>query len=101
MSKIEKQLHEHFASLVENADSDDDQNSAAAAAPEPALRDYVPAALDETFAKVNTIASNSPAATAGLHPGDLIRNFGWVNQANHDGLKKVAECVQGNEGVSL
>lgn len=104
MSKIEKHLHQHFASLMENADGDQNQArdpAAAAAASEPALRDYVPTALDETFAKVNTIAPSSPAATAGLQPGDLIRNFGWVNQTNHDGLKKVAECVQGNEGVSL
>lgn len=104
MTKIEKHLHEHFASLMENGDDNEEQArgvDAAASAQEPALRDYVPATLDETFAKVNTVAPDSPAATAGMQPGDLIRNFGWVNKANHDGLKKVAECVQGNEGVSI
>lgn len=101
MSTIEKHLHEHFASLMENADDQDQDPAATTTAPEPALRDYVPPELDEIFAKVNTVAPNSPASTAGLQPGDLIRNFGWVNLANHDGLKKVAECVQGNEGVSL
>lgn len=102
MYKIEKHIHEHFASLAENGNdaADGAGDGAAAAATEPTVRDYVPPALDETFAKVNTVAGNSPAATAGLQPGDLIRNFGWVNGANHDGLKKVAECVQGNEGVS-
>lgn len=102
MSKIEKYLHEHFASLAENADDTDTATSNAAAAPSSntPLRDYIPEALDEPFAKVNTVAANSPAATAGVQAGDLIRNFGWVNKSNHDGLKKVAECVQGNEGVS-
>lgn len=99
MSKIEKHLHEHFASLMENAE-EAETNVAAPSAAEPALRDYAPEALDDPFAKVNTVADNSPAATAGLQQGDLIRNFGWVNKSNHDGLKKVAECVQGNEGVS-
>lgn len=104
MSKIEKHLHEHFASLMEDTTDGDGASSAAAAASssrEPALRDYVPAALDEAFAKVNTVTERSPAHTAGLQQGDLIRNFGWVNKSNHDGLKKVAECVQANEGVSF
>lgn len=102
MSKIEKHLHEHFASLMEDAPDNNDEASSAAAASgsrEPALRDYVSASLDETFAKVNTVTERSPAHTAGLQQGDLIRNFGWVNKSNHDGLKKVAECVQANEGV--
>jgi len=34
-----------------------------------------------------------------LKAGDEIRVFGYVNKSNHDNLKKVAECVQGNEGV--
>ncbi|KUI53918.1 26S proteasome non-ATPase regulatory subunit 9 [Cytospora mali] len=99
MSKVEKHLHEHFASLMNN---DDDVPAAEAttssSSQEPALRDYVPERLDEPFARVNTVAPSSPADTAGLQPGDLIRNFGYVNGTNHDGLKKVAECVQGNEG---
>lgn len=102
MSKIEKHLHEHFASLMEDAPNGDEPDaSAASSSREPALRDYVPAALDEVFAKVNTVTERSPAHTAGLQQGDLIRNFGWVNKSNHDGLKKVAECVQANEGVSF
>lgn len=103
MSKVEKHLHEHFASLMESATDDEvpAADAAAAASREPALRDYVPESLDEAFARVNTVAPRSPADTAGLQPGDLIRNFGYVNRANHDGLKKVAECVQGNEGQSI
>ena len=64
------------------------------------LGDSVPEALAEPFAKVNAVVANSPAEAAGLKAGDEIRNFGYVNRQNHDELKKVAECVQGNEGVS-
>ncbi|ROV97610.1 hypothetical protein VSDG_04532 [Cytospora chrysosperma] len=105
MGKIEKHLHEHFASLMANATDDDDLPTTAGggssnnnASQDPALRDYAPERLDEPFARVNTVAPGSPADAAGLQPGDLIRNFGYVNASNHDGLKKVAECVQGSEG---
>ena len=98
MANIEKHLHEHFASL---GDSDAMPVPAASANQTGPLRDAQAEILDEAFAKVNTVAADSPAERAGLKPGDEIRNFGYVNKSNHDGLKKVAECVQGNEGVSL
>lgn len=56
--------------------------------------------VDAPFAKVNTVATSSPAERAGLKSGDEICVFGYVDGSNHDNLKKVAECVQGNEGVS-
>ena len=95
MAIIEKRLHEHFASL-----EDDDTEPAAHTTADTSIpRDSVPETLDQPFAKVNSVVDGSPAAAAGLKAGDLIRNFGYVNLENHDGLKKVAECVQGNEGV--
>lgn len=103
MAKIETHIHAHFASLMENnqASSTNNPDPDIDSTPDLALRDFVPAPLDPPFAKVNTIAPNSPAASAGLQQGDLIRNFGWVNSTNHDGLRKVAECVQGNEGRTV
>ena len=96
MTVIEKFLHEHFASL----DDAEARSVPSSGAVPPVLPDSQPEVLDQTFAKVNTVAANSPAEIAGLKPGDEIRNFGYVNHSNHDSLKKVGECVQGNEGVS-
>lgn len=95
MGAMEKYLHEHFASLEE--------------APAPAANSSAPSVLPDAeadtpsppFAKVNTVAAGGPAESAGLKPNDEIRTFGYVNRSNHDGLKKVGECVQGNEGNNI
>ncbi|KAH0526375.1 hypothetical protein TsFJ059_009702 [Trichoderma semiorbis] len=96
MTAIEKYLHEHFANI-----QDEDEAPSAAGDELRILPDSHSEQLDEPFAKVNTVAANSPAQQAGLQAGDEIRNFGYVNRSNHDGLKKVAECVQGNEGGNI
>ncbi|KAL7955092.1 hypothetical protein V8C34DRAFT_292651 [Trichoderma compactum] len=96
MTAIEKYLHEHFASI-----QDGDEAPSTAGDELRILPDSHPEQLGEPFAKVNTVAANSPAQQAGLQAGDEIRNFGYVNRSNHDGLKKVAECVQGNEGRNI
>lgn len=94
MSAIERHLHDHFASL----NDDDARETPTFSASE--LRDSIPETLEQPFAKVNSVVDNSPAETAGLKAGDLIRTFGYVNKENHDNLRRVAQCVQGNEGVS-
>ncbi|KAF7949782.1 uncharacterized protein EAE97_003291 [Botrytis byssoidea] len=97
MSVIEKHIHEHFAKLAENPNTEEpvvDEVQASRIVPS----FDEPAPLDVPFAKVNSVAAGSPADDAGLKAGDTIRNFGYVNHANHDGLKRVGECVQGNEG---
>ncbi|KAL7945875.1 hypothetical protein V8C42DRAFT_321812 [Trichoderma barbatum] len=96
MTVIEKFLHEHFANIQEG-----DEAPSAVADDSRILPDSQAEQLDEPFAKVNTVAAGSPAQQAGLQAGDEIRNFGYVNRSNHDGLKKVAECVQGNEGRNV
>ncbi|OHF04325.1 26S proteasome non-ATPase regulatory subunit 9 [Colletotrichum orchidophilum] len=94
MAMVEKQLHEHFASLKEEDVPEVPlPGGADNLADHPASR-----LLEEPFAKVNSVVPGSPADLAGLEPNDHIRNFGYVNRSNHDNLKKVAECVQGNEG---
>ncbi|KAI0187428.1 26S proteasome non-ATPase regulatory subunit 9 [Xylaria flabelliformis] len=95
MNAIEKHLHEHFASLQDIGDVASNPNPANQAT---IMGDSIPETLEAPFAKVNSVVANSPAEAAGLKAGDEIRNFGYVNRANHDGLKKVGECVQGNEG---
>ncbi|KAK2002853.1 26S proteasome non-ATPase regulatory subunit 9 [Colletotrichum falcatum] len=93
MTLIEKHLHEHFAGL-----SEDEEPEAKPAGGGGFLADHsAPHRLEEPFAKVNSVELGSPAEAAGLKPGDEIRHFGYVNHSNHENLKKVAECVQGNE----
>jgi 26S proteasome non-ATPase regulatory subunit 9 len=94
MKTVDKFLEQHFASL-----GDEDDEPTVPTVVDFPTRDVMPEALDQPFAKVNSVIENSPAAIAGMKAGDAIRNFGYVNFRNHDELKKVAECVQGNEGV--
>ncbi|KAJ2986846.1 hypothetical protein NUW58_g4837 [Xylaria curta] len=95
MNAIEKYLHEHFASLQDTSDGTSNPNPNTRAT---MMGDTLPDILEVPFAKVNSVVGNSPAEAAGLKAGDEIRNFGYVNKSNHDNLRKVAECVQGNEG---
>ncbi|KAK0119224.1 putative 26S proteasome regulatory subunit [Cadophora gregata f. sp. sojae] len=97
MSVIEKHIHEHFARLAENGSEDEpttDRSSSVMDLPSASE----PQTLSAPFAKVNSVVADSPAESAGLKAGDQIRVFGYVNNTNHDELKRVAECVQGNEG---
>jgi len=103
MNIIEKHIHEHFARQAENGTNDEpmanggpsDLTTSSSSMPTSSLP------LGPAFAKVNSVVAASPAETAGLQAGDEIRNFGYVNHTNHDGLRRVAECVQGREGVSF
>jgi 26S proteasome non-ATPase regulatory subunit 9 len=100
MNVIENAIHEHFANQAqqtpESANSSTSRASEGRALPARPVQ-----TLDAAFAKVNTVVPGSPAESAGLMPGDEIRNFGYVNRENNDGLRRVAECVQGNEGHNV
>ena len=101
MSRIEKGLHQHHASLQDSRESKETQlpSMQQNAAPEH-IQTSGRATPDPPFAKVNSVALSSPAQEAGLKVGDKIRNFGAVNWRNHENLRKVAEVVQRSEGVS-
>ena len=99
MNVIEKHIHEHFARQAANAASEEPLPAHAMDVDMVLPTRPPPQVLTPPFAKVNSVVEGSPAETAGLKAGDQIRNFGYVNNTNHDGLKKVGECVQGNEGV--
>ena len=109
MEIIEKHVHEEFAQQTEirgqalatqnlttvNGTTIEGAAVNGVSRPRPRVE-----ALDTPFAKVNTVSSGSPADSAGLKAGDEIRNFGYVNHSNHDNLRRLADVVQGNEGVS-
>ena len=101
MTVIEKHLHEHFARLAEEGAQDEPiANGGPSSTDIASSPSQAPQPSGPPFAKVNSVVTGSPAESAGLKAGDEIRNFGYVNHTNHDGLKRVGECVQGNEGVS-
>jgi hypothetical protein len=101
MNVIEKHIHEHFARQAELAATEEPTNGST-----PMDVDIASSSSHDQqvsgppFAKVNSVVDGSPADSAGLKAGDEIRNFGYVSHTNYDGLKRVGECVQGNEGVS-
>lgn len=103
MNVIEKAVHAHFEFLQKNPLPESSTSAPQTANGLTGSHEASAAfqALDAPFAKVNSVVEDSPAAQAGLKPQDLIRNFGYVNRRNHDGLKKVAECVQGHEGQNV
>lgn len=100
MSVIEKHIHDHFARQAQNAPAGQATSSGTRLNMGELSSPQVPQVLGPPFAKVNSVVSGSPADSAGLKAGDEIRIFGYVNQSNHDSLKRVGECVQGNVGVS-
>lgn len=108
MKYLEKGLHAHFEALRQaqgapTGDSTTASTSASASTSQPHIPHETStsqAGMVETpFARVNSVASGSPADQAGLKAGDTIRSFGGVNWVNHERLTKIGEVVQQNEGV--
>lgn len=99
MDKIEKGLHQHYASSRSFDDSKEAQPPSTQHNTEDIRQTSSTSTPDPPFARVNSVAPSSPAHEAGLQIGDKIRNFGSVNWRNHENLRKVAEVVQRSEGV--
>ena len=94
MSRIEKGLHGHHASAP--LDQAEANQAGARGDLSAASSDMV----ETLFATVNEVISGSPAEESGLCVGDGIKRFGPVNWRSHEKLSKIAETVQGSEGVS-
>jgi 26S proteasome regulatory subunit N4 len=97
MERIEKGLHEHHAGLQAQAPTPNATSSAASSSQAPTASQVDTSG--PAFAKINSVAPNSPAEAAGLKAGDRVVSFGSANWMNHEKLSKVAEVVSQNEGV--
>ncbi|KAG5186822.1 hypothetical protein JKP88DRAFT_34996 [Tribonema minus] len=53
------------------------------------------------FARVNTVAPESPAALSGLLPGDRLVAFGRVTASNHNGLSALVSAVRDSVNAPL
>lgn len=95
MQRIEAGLHAHHAEhRASNPPASNPSNLASTSRTQQSQNDIV----ETPFAKVQSVASNSPAEDAGLRPGDRVRRFGEVTWMNHEKLSRVAEVVQRNQG---
>lgn len=95
MNRIEKGLHAHHAIIAAKLAADPPPSIISSSSTTAAAQ-----SIEAPFARVNTVAPGSPAADAGLRPGDYIKRFGSVNILNHERLTKVAEVVEQSENVS-
>lgn len=97
MAKIETAVHDQFAKGAEASNTQNTTQSGAQSAGGPQALSG--AALEPPFARVNTVAPGSPAASAGLQVGDKVTRFGIVNFTNHERLSKISQVVQQNQNV--
>ena len=98
MLKCEERLHAFHASMRDASPESIARFRLQTAAPDPPDTSSS-MAYQVPFAKVDAVASASPAEEAGLKAGDLICTFGAVNGRNHEKLSKIAELVGKSEGV--
>ncbi|RAO66484.1 uncharacterized protein BHQ10_002496 [Talaromyces amestolkiae] len=100
MKHLEKGLHAHFEAL-QQAQASTIPTTSTPAQQQNGTHATQNGIIETPFARVNSVASGSPADQAGLKAGDIIRSFGTVNWVNHERLTKVGEVVQQNEGTTF
>lgn len=101
MTRIEVAMQAHWENAAAAPPSTPSQPAPSAASSTGGSTTSSRMALEAPFAKVNSVVAASPAATAGLKPGDKITKFGNVDWMNHDKLSKVAQTVQQSEGRAI
>jgi 26S proteasome regulatory subunit N4 len=102
MKKVEVAVEEQFAAGKPLDSAQSSQASRSAPAVDAMVNGgSASSAIEPPFAKVNSVAENSPAEDAGLRAGDKVTKFGTANWTNHERLGKVAQVVQQNENVRL
>ncbi|GAA5937845.1 Nas2p [Sporobolomyces koalae] len=87
-----KQVELDLGRLVQHALS----STEAAARTEPSTREPL-----LPFAKVNSVAADSPAQTAGLEADDMIISISSIDCTNHENLTRVGQLVTASEGKPL
>ena len=99
MKKLEVAVEERFAAGKTEEVSNGTHRRAPEVQSADASATTSTSVMEPPFAKVNTVAPRSPAALAGLIPGDRVTRFGSANFTNHERLSRVAQVVQQNENV--
>jgi hypothetical protein len=105
MARIEKGLHEYFASVSDNESESAPEPTivrpvATVSAPRTETRGADPLVA---FARVNSVAGGSPAQLAGLEVGDGVKKMGDIEWTRYGtgSLAQVPELVGQSIGVSL
>ncbi|KAK5170984.1 putative 26S proteasome regulatory subunit [Saxophila tyrrhenica] len=99
MKKLEVAVEEHFAAgkAVPMTNGQSSQQRAGGEVNGSTVSSS--STIEPPFAKVNSVAEDSPAAQAGMRAGDRVTKFGAANYTNHERLSKVAQVVQQNENA--
>lgn len=93
---IEKQMESAVHEAFKNGTSIESERQAAT----PDNAQTAAAAVDAAFCFINSVASGSPAESAGFLKDDKIVTFGLINLTNHDKLQGLAREVQRALGQS-
>lgn len=109
MKRIETGLHEYFRQQAQSVESATSETGVSAASPETATAGGSDLAASVAgmrvahvaFARVESVASGSPAQRADLRVGDKIVHFGSVLASSHEPMRLIASVVATSEGKNV